>query len=180
MLYHITNGVYQGPEELSEDLHVPSKGMRSLGNLKRIGGMLVAGGSDLEDLGCLETVIGHVYLSQTRVKTLGNLRVLCDGLYASRSLLGDLGNLEEVKGDIGMGGTYIKSLGRLTKCGGSIYGILPGEPPLILETLQEMLQRLRALPASDIPEYLHNERYSHPILREAITGRYQELLGNHQ
>jgi len=89
------------PYELTGNVDLEEKNIKSLGNLISVGGWLDLRNTPIKSLGNLTSVGGHLDLYGSPIKSLGNLTSVGGSLYLQ--------------------GTPIKSLGNLTSVGGSLY-----------------------------------------------------------
>jgi len=89
------------PYELSGNVDLEGKNIKSLGSLTSVGGFLDLSESSIESLGNLTYVDGHLSLYNSSIESLGSLTSVGGTLYLQ--------------------GTPIKSLGNLTSVGGSLY-----------------------------------------------------------
>ena len=103
------------------ELHLNGSPIKSLGNLKSVNNMDLAN-SDIETLGSLEKVGGHLFLNDCEnLTSLGNLISVGDFLDLKNTQIKSLGNLEEVGDFLDLESTKIKSLGKLKYVGGDLY-----------------------------------------------------------
>ena len=77
-------------------------------------------GTQVKDLGNLQSVGGYLDLEGTQIKDLGNLQSVGRWLELRGTQVKDLGNLQSVGGNLWLKGTQIKDLGNV-KVGRSIY-----------------------------------------------------------
>ena len=88
------------PYHIDNDLDLAYAPIKSIGNLKSVGGSLKLRYSEIKDLGNLTSVGGSLYLNDAQIKDLGNLTSVGCNLYLRNTSIKDLGNLTSVKGHL--------------------------------------------------------------------------------
>ena len=109
-------------EEVTGSLSI-SGDIKTLGNLRRVGGRLFIGSNNLETFGNLEYVGGDLSTLSDSLKSFGNLKYVGEDLKVFSNVIEDLGSLEYVGGDfssLSFGNAPVSSLGKLKYVGGNI------------------------------------------------------------
>lgn len=161
LTYFTEEGVYQGPEILTNSLKLPLDTteaatvatVASLGCLRKIleeniagvhhhkGDLDLAYQKTLMDLGGLEYVAGTVVLiGCTNISSLGKLQYIGGDFFAPHTLT-SLGGLEKIGGSLYLGQTGIKDLGNLREVGGQlqIMGGVRLPPDLVINFSRELI-----------------------------------------
>jgi hypothetical protein len=94
--------------------------VRDLGQLQSVGSSLNLFGTQVRDLGQLKSVGGFLDLGGTQVRDLGQLQSVGGDLDLRDSKIESLGQLRSVGGDLDLRDTKIESLGQLQSVGGSL------------------------------------------------------------
>jgi hypothetical protein len=116
------------PYSIGGDLQLGGTPIQSLENLQSVVGYLnlQLSSTPIESLGNLQSVGGHLSLADTKIKSLGNLESVGGNLYLLGTPIQSLGNLTSVGGYLYLDSAPIKSLGNLQSVGGNL--ILKGTP----------------------------------------------------
>ena len=82
------------------DLNLSSSKIQSLGNLKYVGGNLDLRYTTIQSLGSLESINGHLDLNNTEIQSLGNLKSVGNHLFLENSKIQSLINLKRIGGSL--------------------------------------------------------------------------------
>ena len=104
-------------EILSEDI----KNLKSLGELKLIGGDAKFENAEITSLGELESIGGNVYFYNAKITSLGELKLIGGDAYFNDSKIKSLEKLKSIGGDALFENSIITSLGELESIGGDAY-----------------------------------------------------------
>ena len=108
------------PYTIDDNLNLINTNIKSLGNLRSVGGWLDLQYSNLESLGNLQSVGGNLDLDGTEIKSLGNLQSVGGNLYLFKTKIQSLGNLQSVGGFLDLQDSKIESLENLQSVGGDL------------------------------------------------------------
>jgi hypothetical protein len=108
------------PDNVEYDVELQKTPIKSLRNLKSVGGNLDLVYTPIESLGNLKSVGGALSLVGTSIKSLGNLESVGDDIRAWHTPIESLGNLKSVGGALNVWNTSIKSLDNLESVGGNL------------------------------------------------------------
>lgn len=108
------------PYELSGDLDLEYRTIKSLGSLTRVNGNLILIKAKIKSLGNLEYVKNNLIAYDATIKSLGNLKYVGENLDLTNTQIKSLGNLEYVGNDLELLYAKIDSLGELKHVGGSL------------------------------------------------------------
>ena len=121
MLQVVVNEVVPLLVDYEGSLDLEGTQIKDLGNLQSVGGWLDLSGTQIKDLGNLQSVGENLYLSGTQIKDLGNLQSIGASLDLSGTQIKDLGNLQSVGENLWLQGTQVKDLGNLQRVGGGLW-----------------------------------------------------------
>jgi len=88
------------PYTIGGDLKLSGSDIKNLGNLQSVGGNFNLRGAEIESLGNLQSVGGFLELSYSKIEFLGNLQTVGNTLNLRESKIKSLGNLQSVGGHL--------------------------------------------------------------------------------